>query len=138
MCYDNLYIMTAGMYWTTRWSPTKCYIQTVMININSNSPGVCLLVWIQFFHYALKCYFISKTVICYGWPCTRYAVCCLVEQNLVQVNFVLLNFIEKSGERQFYCGQLAFLVDYFNLIWEVLVICSLWYCIFLFIPSFTV
>jgi hypothetical protein len=50
---------------------------------------------------------------------------CSVEQNLVQVNSVLLGFIDKTGERGFYHGQLTFLVDYFNLIWEVLVICSL-------------
>jgi len=50
---------------------------------------------------------------------------CSVEQNLFQVNSVLLSFIEKTCESGFYHGQITFLVDYFNLIWEVLVICSL-------------
>jgi hypothetical protein len=47
--------------------------------------------------------------MCYG--CTWYAVCCLVGQNLVQVNSLLFSFIEKTGERGFYHGQLTFLVD---------------------------
>lgn len=56
---------TVGVHWTTWWSPTKCNIQKVMIQINSHGHAMYLLVLIKFFHLALKCYFISKTVRCF-------------------------------------------------------------------------
>jgi len=41
-----LSIVTAGLYWTTWWSPTNCHIQAVMIQTNSHGYGMYLLVLI--------------------------------------------------------------------------------------------
>jgi len=35
--------MSAGVYWMTWWSPTRCHIQTVMINMKSHRHGMYLL-----------------------------------------------------------------------------------------------
>jgi hypothetical protein len=40
---------TAGVYWTSWWSPTKCHIKTLMISINYHGHGLYLLVLIFFF-----------------------------------------------------------------------------------------
>ena len=67
-CYSLLwqpFLRTAGKHWTTWWSSTKCNIQRVMIQINSQWRGMYLLVLIKCLHFALKCYFISKTVRCF-------------------------------------------------------------------------
>ena len=75
LCYDSVSIVTAGVYWTTWWSPKKYHIQTIMIQMNSHGHGIYLLVLINFFQSALKCYFISKAtrgywhilyIICYS------------------------------------------------------------------------
>jgi hypothetical protein len=61
----TVFLSRLEVYWKTWWSPTKCHIQTVMIQMNSHGHGMYLLVLITFFHFALKCYFISKTVMCF-------------------------------------------------------------------------
>jgi hypothetical protein len=58
--------------WTAWWAPTKCRIQTIMIQMNSHVHGMYLPVLIKFFHFALKCYLISKTVR--GFWCTLYFI----------------------------------------------------------------
>jgi hypothetical protein len=58
VCYDSLFIATAGVYWTTWLSPTKFHIQTIMTEINSHEHGMHLLVLITFLHFAWKSYFI--------------------------------------------------------------------------------
>jgi len=35
-CYDIPSTAIAGLYWMTWWSPAKCHIQTVIINMNSH------------------------------------------------------------------------------------------------------
>jgi hypothetical protein len=46
----------------TWWSPTKCHIQTVIIQKNSHGHGMLLIASIKYFHFALKSYLISKTI----------------------------------------------------------------------------
>ena len=41
-----LSIVTAGLYWTTQWSRTKCHIQTAMVQMNSHRYGMYLIVLI--------------------------------------------------------------------------------------------
>jgi len=60
-CYSTLSNMTAGMQQITLWSPTKCHIQTLMINMNSHVLGMKVSVLITLFCFALKCYLILKT-----------------------------------------------------------------------------
>jgi hypothetical protein len=58
---EVLFIATAGVHWTTWWSPTKCHIWKVKIQINSHACGMYLLVLTHFSHFALRgYYFISK------------------------------------------------------------------------------
>ena len=61
-CFDILSIATAGVYWMTWWSPTKCHIQTVMINMNAHENGIFLSVLIKCLHSSLKCFFHFKSV----------------------------------------------------------------------------
>ena len=68
MWWDILYIATAGVYWTTWQSPTKCHIQRV-INMNSHGLGMFQSVLIICFHFSLKCYFISKVLDVSGSAC---------------------------------------------------------------------
>jgi len=44
---------------------TKCHIHTVMIQMKSHGHGMHLLVLTKFYHFALKCYIILKTVRCF-------------------------------------------------------------------------
>jgi hypothetical protein len=70
-CYNSLPIAIAGVYWTVWKSPTKFHIQTVMMQMNSHGQGIYMLLLKPFFHFALKCYVISKTIRCF-W-CTVYS-----------------------------------------------------------------
>jgi hypothetical protein len=58
MCYDSLFIATAGVYWMTWWSPLKCHIQTITTEMNSQGHRTHPIGLIKFFHFSLKCYFI--------------------------------------------------------------------------------
>jgi len=62
-------------------SPTKCHIQTLLIQVNSHEHGMYLLLLIPFLHFALKCYVISKTIRCF-W--------CTVYSNVVTISFPTL------------------------------------------------
>jgi len=53
------------VFLTTQQSPTECYIQTVMININSHGHDKYLPILIKCCHFAFKCYCISKTIRCF-------------------------------------------------------------------------
>jgi hypothetical protein len=48
-CQDSLSIATAGVYWTTWWSPTKCHIQIIMTEMNSHGHGMQPIVLIKIF-----------------------------------------------------------------------------------------
>ena len=63
-CYNILPIATAGVYFTSRWTPTKCHTQTIIINTTSHKHGMYLSLLRKFFYVVLKCHFISKA-ICY-------------------------------------------------------------------------
>ena len=56
--YDSLSITTAGVYWMTWWSTSKCHIQTIMTEMNSHGHGKHPIVLIKCFHFSLKCFFI--------------------------------------------------------------------------------
>ena len=69
MCGDILYIATAGVYWKTWWSPTKCCIKRVKINMTSHGHGMFPSLLIICSHFSLKCYFISKVLGISGSAC---------------------------------------------------------------------
>jgi hypothetical protein len=56
-CYDRLSIVTARVYWTTSWSPTKCHNKTERNQTNSHRHGTYLLVSIKCFAHCLKMLF---------------------------------------------------------------------------------
>ena len=56
-CYDRLSIVTAGVYWTTSCSTTKCHIKTERNQMNSHRHGTYLLVSIKCFSCYLKTLF---------------------------------------------------------------------------------
>ena len=45
--YDSLSIATAGVYWTTWWSPTKWHIQTIMTEMNFHGHGIYPIVLVN-------------------------------------------------------------------------------------------
>jgi hypothetical protein len=69
----------AGLYWKTRWSLTKCHVQTVMININCLGRRMYQPVLQTFLYFALKRCFMSSAVSCF-WramyiQCSLHAGC---------------------------------------------------------------
>jgi hypothetical protein len=69
-CYDIHVTLAAQVFWTTRWSPWRCHIQTIMFKTNSWWKLKCIYFANIFFWFALKSYFISKTIRCF-W-CTLF------------------------------------------------------------------
>lgn len=69
----------------TMWSPTRYHIQTVMSSMTCHGHEMCLPVLIKFFHFVLKCYFISKAIKCFWLTLyVKHSLLCLKTGKIVK------------------------------------------------------
>ena len=70
--YDKLSMATAGVYWTSWWSFTKCHIKTLMISMNYHGHILYLLVLIIFFSTLPYVTSFQKPSAIFGSSCVCY------------------------------------------------------------------